>query len=74
MNVYLWILGAGIIGIFYLGGFIFFFPSDKKILEAQGKSKKALIIDGLLGVIFVTCLVLAVYTYTIINQQLLQYS
>lgn len=74
MNVYLWILGALIIGIFYLGGFIFFFPTDKKMLEAQGKSKKALIIDSLLGVLFVACLILAIYTYTIINQQLLQYS
>lgn len=74
MNVYLWILGAVIIGVFYLGGFIFFFPTDKKMLEAQGKNKKSLIIDSLLGVIFVVCLILAIYIYTIINQQLLQYS
>ena len=74
MNVYLWGLCAVIISIFYLGGFISFFPSDKKLVEAQERSKEALIVDVMLGILFMACLVLAIYTYTLINQQFIQYN
>lgn len=74
MNVYLWIVGAVIVGIFYLGGFIYFFPSDKKILEASEEKKMPLAVDMLLLLLFAVCIALAIYSYTIINQQLLQFS
>ena len=74
MNVYLWIVSAVVVGIFYLGGFIYFFPSDKKLLEASGANRMHLAVDILLLLLFVACIALAIYSYTIINQQLFQYS
>ncbi|AXG40504.1 hypothetical protein EGCR1_17540 (plasmid) [Enterococcus gilvus] len=74
MFEYLLALIAAIISVFHLGGFIYFYPSDKKILEEMQGSKKALAVDVLYVLFFVGCLVLAIYIYTIINQQLIQYS
>lgn len=74
MNVYLWIVSAVVVSIFYLGGFIYFFPSDKKAIEAAGGKKLQLAADILLLLLFAVGIALAIYSYTIINQQLIQYS
>ena len=73
MNVYLWIVAAVVISMFYLGSFIYFFSSDIKKLGSIGGSKVSLIADVLLLLLFILCIVLAIYIYMIIQQQLVLY-